>query len=143
VRERFGALVADLDVTEPEGARDLLEEAGFLAHRFHERHARFGERDPQGEAGKAGTAPDIDDPLATAPRTHGDRGERVEKMFHRYIGRRCDRSEVHRRIAFDEQIRVPLALGERPGVQMDSDALGVASERGEGRNGGLGSRHDG
>jgi hypothetical protein len=63
-------------------------------------------------------------------------------MFRRDIGRRCDRGEVHGRIAFDEQIRVPLAEGERRSVQIDPDSFGVASERRERRVGGLAMRHD-
>jgi len=59
----------------------------------------------------------------------------------RDIGRGCDRGEVRRRIAFDEQIRVPLAQGDRRGVEMDADAFGVTGERRERRDNGL-ARHD-
>src|SRR4029077_1645819 len=98
LRERFGAFVADFHTIEPERARDLFEEAGFLAHRFHEGHPCFAKREPQGKTGKSRAAPNIDDPLATVPRTHRDRGERIEKVFYSDVGRRCDRGEVHRRI---------------------------------------------
>ena len=141
MRERFRAFVPHLDTVERECARDLFEKAGLFAHRLDEREAGSGKHQTQGDTWESGTATDVDDPLAAAPFAHSDGGERVQEMFGRNVGRRCDRSEVRRRIAFDEEIGIPLAARDRRGVETDADALGVASERRERRVSGLRGRH--
>jgi hypothetical protein len=141
VCERFRALVPDLDPIDRERARDLLEEAGLLAHRLDERHARSGKGKAQSEPRESRTAPDVDESFVTGPGAHRYRAERIEEVFRRDIGRGRDRGEVHRRIAFDEELGKPRAQRQCRGVQTNADTLGIACERRERAVSGLAGRH--
>ena len=110
--ERLRALVADLDVSQPEERAHILEEAGLLAHGFDQSDADLWQRDAQRETGKARAAADIDDALAAGPAADGESGEGIKEMLARDVLRLRDRCEVHGRIAFDELAREPLANGD-------------------------------
>ena len=95
----------------------------------------------QGQTRKSGAAADVDHPLATRPGAHGNGGERIQEMFCRDLRGRCDRGEVHRRIAFDEEIGIPRTERDRRGIEPYADTLGVTSERLEWTGGDLAGRH--
>ena len=139
-RQLLSPRVADLDAVEAEGARDLFKEARLLSHRFDERHPKPGDGEPEREAGETRTASHVDESLSPGPLARSESGEGVKEVLASDVERRSDRGEVRRRIAFDEEIRIPLAESDRRRVQTYADPPGIAREEREGRVGGDG-RH--
>lgn len=116
--ERFGTDIEDGKAGEMERATDFAEKGRLFAAAFDEGELQTGSPILQGQAGKAGSAAEIEDLLlgiAGKERAGGE--ERLAEMTNDHLLWRTEGSEVHALVPAREQVEVDADRGQQSVIE--------------------------